>query len=187
MDIYLIRHTQTTAPAGLCYGQTDLGLAESFADDARLVQQKLPVLRADCRVFSSPLQRCLELAYLLSDTVTTDPRLLEINFGDWEGQRFDDINTTSLQHWSEHFVEQAPPNGECFTDLYLRIGSFWQELLQHPAEEVLVITHAGCIRALLAQILALPLANAFHFKVDLGSVHKLQQVSDYTYINYLNL
>jgi alpha-ribazole phosphatase len=51
---------------------------------------------------------------------------------------------------------------------------------------VFVVTHAGTIRALLAQVLALPLANAFQFRIALGSVHKLHYTPEYTYIDYLN-
>jgi alpha-ribazole phosphatase len=59
MDIYLIRHTRTAAEAGLCYGQTDMALAESFADDMQEVRAKLPAIASDCPIFSSPLTRCL--------------------------------------------------------------------------------------------------------------------------------
>ncbi len=186
MDIYLIRHTRTAAKPGLCYGQTDMALAQSFADDARELKQKLPELAPDCSVFSSPLTRCLQLAQTLSNSVTTDGRLLELNFGDWEGRRFDDIEPDVLKHWTEHFVQTAPPKGESFEDLYRRTGSFWQDLLATHTEQVLVVTHAGAIRALLARILTLPLANAFQLRINPGSLHKLQHQNDYTHIDYLN-
>ena len=86
MDIYLIRHTKTDTKKGLCYGQSDVPLADSFYDEALQLQQKLPELNGDCKVFSSPLSRCLRLANRFSDTVTTDERLLEMNFGNWENK-----------------------------------------------------------------------------------------------------
>ena len=64
--------------------------------------------------------------------------------------------------------------------------TFWQELLLTDAEQVVLVTHAGVIRALLAHVLQLPLANAFKFKVDMGSVHKLQHINDYTFVHFLN-
>lgn len=187
MDIYLIRHTRTAAEPGLCYGQSDIALADSFPEEAQALQQKLPALTDNCKVFSSPLSRCRQLAELISRNVTTDDRLLEIDFGAWEGLRFDAIEADVLQHWTDNFVHLPPPNGESFTDLCQRADSFWQDLLNHEAEQILVITHAGVIRALLAQLLKLPPANAFQFRVDVGSVHKLQHLNNYTYINYLNL
>jgi alpha-ribazole phosphatase len=186
MDVYLIRHTRTANAAGLCYGQTDVALADSFADDLHGLQQKLPEMSVNFTVYSSPLTRCAQLAESLSANVITDDRLLELNFGDWEGRRFDAIETESLKHWTEHFVETAPPNGESFTDLYRRIGGFWSDLLQAQSEKVLIVTHAGAIRALLAHVLTLPLANAFQLRIDPGSVHKLRRQNDYVYIDYLN-
>ncbi|MGR8981088.1 MAG: alpha-ribazole phosphatase [Gammaproteobacteria bacterium] len=186
MDIYLIRHTKTAAKPGLCYGQSDIELAESFLEEAAALRRKLPELSPDCAVYSSPLTRCFNLAGKLSNNIGTDERLLELNFGDWEGRRFDEIEPDVLRHWTEHFVDTPPPNGESFEDLYRRTGSFWLDLLNVPAERAIVVTHAGAIRALLARILSLPLANAFQLRIDHGSVHKLQHLTDYTMIDYLN-
>ncbi len=187
MDIYLIRHTQTATDPGLCYGQSDIALASSFADEMAAVHDKLPEFDEGCQVFSSPLIRCLQLAQTFSDSVTTDDRLQELNFGDWEGQRFDAIEPEVLQHWTDNFVTSAPPNGENFEDLYQRAGEFWQDLLDSKAKQVLVITHAGVIRALLARALNLPLANSFQLRIDSGSAHKLRLADDYLYVEYINL
>lgn len=186
MDIYLIRHTKTAAEPGLCYGQSDIELADTFTEEANAVQRKLPALRPDCTIYTSPLTRCLKLAGKLSQNPATDERLLELNFGDWEGRRFDDIEPELLRYWTEHFVEFPPPNGESFQDLYRRTGSFWQELLNFQAEQVVVVAHAGAIRALLARVLMLPLANAFQLSIDHGSLHRLLHRSGYTVIDYLN-
>jgi alpha-ribazole phosphatase len=187
MDIYLIRHTQTAADPGLCYGQSDIALADSFADEMAKLHDKLPEFGENCKVYSSPLTRCMQLAETFSDTVNTDLRLQELDFGDWEGQRFDDIDAHLLQQWMDDFVTVAPPNGENFEDLYQRADNFWQDLLAVNAEQVLVITHAGVIRALLARALNLPLANSFQLRIDPGSVHKLRLADDYLYIEYMNL
>ncbi len=187
MDIYLIRHTQTANAEGLCYGQCDIGLAISFPEEVEALHDKLPSFDEDCRVFSSPLTRCVQLAETFSESVIIDPRLQELNFGDWEGQRFDDIDPVALQYWTDNFSTATPPNGESFSDLYQRTGEFWQELLANPADQVVIVTHAGVIRALLARVLSLAPANAFQFRIDASSVHKLSCVDDYIYLEYLNL
>jgi alpha-ribazole phosphatase len=187
MEIYLIRHTQTAAVPGLCYGQSDMALADSFPDEMADLHQKLPEFEQDCVVFSSPLTRCLQLANTFSDQVVIDGRLQELNFGDWEGKRFDDIDADALQYWTDNFVSAAPPNGENFEDLYQRTGGFWQDLLATNAKQVLVISHAGVIRALLARALNLPLTNSFQLRIDSGSVNKLRLVDGYLYIEYINL
>jgi alpha-ribazole phosphatase len=187
MDIYLIRHTQTASAEGLCYGQSNIGLATSFPEEVEILHDKLPELDDDCRVFSSPLTRCITLAETFSDSVTTDARLQELHFGDWEEKRFDDIDPIALQHWADNFATAVPPNGESFGDLYQRTGEFWQELLATDAEQVVIVTHAGVIRALLARVLNLPLENAFQFRIDPASTHKLRSVDNYIYIEYVNL
>ena len=186
MDIYLIRHTKTVLEQGLCYGQSNVALADSFLEEAHQLQQKLPEFKQESLIFSSPLTRCVQLAERFSSTVTTDARLLELDFGDWEGLRFDAIDARALQQWTDNFVHAAPPNGESFIDLCRRAGFFWQDLLRREAEQALIITHAGVIRALFTHILMLPPANAFQFRVDVGSVHKFQYLDNYTYINYIN-
>ena len=184
MDIYLIRHTQTDTPKGLCYGQSDVKLAADFFDDARDILKKLPTHDV---LFSSPLSRCVRLANLISADVILDNRLLEVNFGDWENVPFADIESEKLHHWTQNFVTLAPPNGESFSELCQRVECFWHDVIQLESERIFIVTHAGVIRALLAVILQLPPANAFQFRVDCGSVHKLRHENNYTYIEFLNL
>ena len=186
MDIYLIRHTQTDTVKGLCYGRTDVALAPSFNVDVEQVKQKLSEPLFNCQVFSSPLTRCKLLAERLSSHHVMDDRLLELDFGAWENCRFEDLDGDAVQRWTESFVHSSPPSGESFSDLCSRAADFWQELITLPVKQAVVVTHAGVIRALLAHILQLPLANAFQFKVDPGSIHKLQHVSNFTHIHYLN-
>ena len=187
MDIYLIRHTQTATQKGLCYGQTDVDLAENYFVEFEKIRQKLPDIHENAQFFSSPLSRCQKLAEFLSTNVIYDNRLLEIDFGDWENQRFEDLPEETLRHWTENFVEIAPPNGESFHTLCERAEQFWQDIIQLQTAQIFIVTHAGMIRALLAQILQLPPQNAFQFRVDCGSVHKFQRVENYTHIHFLNL
>lgn len=187
MDIYLIRHTQAANNVGLCYGQTDVILADSYADEMAILHNKLPEFSDDCSVFSSPLTRCLQLAQTFSDNVVTDERLLELNFGDWEGLQFDVIDADVLKHWTDNVVTAKPPNGEGFEELYVRATTFWKELIASDVNQVLIFTHAGVIRALLAHALNLPLANSFQLRIDSGSVHKLRLLDNYLYVEYINL
>lgn len=183
MEIYLIRHTQTASQKGLCYGQTDVELADNFFDDAREILKKLP---ANPLVFSSPLSRCTRLAQLISNDAILDNRLLEMNFGDWENMPFAEIEAEKLQFWTENFVSFAPPKGESFSQLYLRVESFWHDLLALENEQVVIVTHAGVIRAILAKVLNLPLEKAFAFAVDFGRIHKLRYENNFTYIEFVN-
>ena len=187
MDIYLIRHTKTATEPGLCYGRTDVPLSDSFAEDVYTIKTKLPEVSNDTVIVASPLSRCTELAEVFGCPFQTDERLLEIDFGAWENRRFDQLNPAQVKYWADNFVTVSPPGGESFKGLCRRVADFWDELISiQNVRLVLLITHAGVIRALLAHILQIPPANAFKLQVEAGSVHKLQHLHDYTYIQYLN-
>jgi alpha-ribazole phosphatase len=188
MDIYLIRHTKTDTVSGLCYGQSDVPLAASFPEEAQFIREKLPELSKNCLVITSPLNRCSQLAQTFRNPIKTDVRLLEVDFGEWENRLFNEIDEALLSNWTENFVTVPPPKGESFNDLCGRAGRFWDELLLDHAnvEQILIVTHAGVIRALLTHILQLPPENAFKFSVDVGSIHKIKYINDYTYIQFIN-
>jgi alpha-ribazole phosphatase len=56
MKVYIIRHTSVDVPKGVCYGQTDVPLRETFQDEARQVADNIKDLKFD-KVFCSPLSR----------------------------------------------------------------------------------------------------------------------------------
>ena len=91
MEIYLVRHTTPAVEKGICYGQTDLDVTESFITEANIIKEVLPLNIK--HVYSSPLQRCSKLAaHLFPDTIIQLRNdLMEINCGLWEMQRWDDI------------------------------------------------------------------------------------------------
>ena len=97
-------------------------------------------------------------------------RLMELNFGDWELKRWTDIPQGVVSEWSDIHIRQAPPNGESYVELHARAKDFFVELTSKQHEHVLVFTHAGVIRALVAEISGMPLTAAADIEVDYGSV-----------------
>lgn len=189
MHLYLVRHTQPQVASGICYGQTDLAVANNFSAEAEKVKQKLAHLQS-AAVYSSPLQRCSVLANVFSHlgTAKLDARIMELNFGDWEMQKWDDIPNGVIEAWAEDHVLQAPPNGESFQSLSQRCVDFLKEVSTNTQHENIVIfTHAGAIRALLAHALGLPLHHAFRLHVDYGSVSILNVQGQYHTLTKLNV
>ena len=90
MQLHLIRHPRPAIEPGICYGQSDIGLAESAVEVATRLK---PLLPDAYTVHASPLLRARLLAEALG-TPTLDERLKEIHFGDWEGRSFESINNT---------------------------------------------------------------------------------------------
>jgi alpha-ribazole phosphatase len=77
--IYLIRHTTPAVARGICYGQTDLDVTETFSEEAAVIRQCLPGTIG--LVYSSPLKRCTLLAKELfpDRSVQLSPELMEIH------------------------------------------------------------------------------------------------------------
>lgn len=192
MDIYLIRHTKVKIDNSICYGQTDVALANSFVDEFKRIQTIMPA--DDFVIISSPLQRCLQLAENLNfgNPVITDKRIMELNFGDWEMQNWNDINQKFLQEWMNDYINMAPPGGESFQALFERCQDFWLDIISKTCQAVIVVTHLGVIRALLAYILEMPLKKSLSIQVNYGAINRLKYhfdaktSADWITIEYLN-
>src|SRR5699024_12842355 len=103
-------------------GQSDIGLADSFPEELKTLRSKLPEAYESFRIYSSPLRRCSRLAVELSEAeVMTDDRLMELDFGGWEGQEWDDISEEELSEWMQDFEEVECPGGESYRRLYDRV------------------------------------------------------------------
>jgi alpha-ribazole phosphatase len=177
MLIHLIRHTAVAAP-GICYGHSDVPLADTFATEAAVLKAKLlPVPAAGFRVFSSPAARCLALAAEFASAITTDERLREMNFGTWENRLWAELPPAETEPWMADYVTLAPPQGETFGAVQDRAAAFLAELATTPTEAdapLLVFSHGGTIRALVSSCLELPLRNAFQLRIDYASVTTLE-------------
>ena len=132
MDIYLIRHTTPAIEKGICYGQTDLDVTETFADEVLRTKAHIPAQAAT--VFSSPLQRCRKLAEALfpQHDISFHDHLMELDCGDWEMQPWDDIPKDEIDPWMKDFVHVAVPNGESYTQLHERVVQCFEQLQQQP-------------------------------------------------------
>lgn len=172
MAIYVIRHTTPLIGKGICYGQTDLSLAETFKTEFEMVARQLPGHME--KVYSSPLKRCRLLAQYLNAEFVIEPRLKEMNFGDWEMKRWDEIPQSELNVWMQDFVSQAPPHGESMQDLNDRVAVWWENIANSSDQSILVVTHAGVMRCLLAIVNQTSLQNAFEdYQINYGEIIQL--------------
>ncbi len=187
MKLTLIRHTSLQIEQGICYGQTDIDVAASFMQEAADTKEKLKDMQVDA-VFTSPLQRCAKLAHALAlAEIKHDERLKELHFGEWEMQAWDDIPRDVFDEWAQNYAELAPPNGETFSQLQQRGITFVNELLsEYPKCHIVVVTHGGMIRAMLAHVLNMQLKGLFRFNVDYGSITQLDFSGAVPKIEFVN-
>jgi alpha-ribazole phosphatase len=169
MIIHLIRHTTPEIKTGICYGQTDLALADSFENEADATLSKL-LDRYDA-VYTSPLQRCALLAAKIeSPSLINDDRLMEYNFGDWELMPWDDFKSEAAQNWMNNFVEQRAPNGDSMLSMQARVNEFWADLLASKHRHVAIVTHSGVLRLIHGHVLETPMTHLFRLQLSFGAI-----------------
>jgi broad specificity phosphatase PhoE len=94
-------------------------------------------------VYASDLSRAHETAMIVGEqlgrSVLIDPRLREVDVGDWSGRLQSELETEGLTAWSggETHDEMAARAVPAVVDLASR----------HPGKTVLIVTHGGVIRA----------------------------------------
>ncbi|MEN9686817.1 MAG: alpha-ribazole phosphatase [Bacteroidota bacterium] len=166
MEIYLIRHTTPNVAKGICYGQTDLGVTETFAEEASAISPYLP--KQGVAVYSSPLQRCKKLAEALfpDQTVSLHPELMELNCGQWEMQEWNAIPKPEIEPWLNDFIHTPVPGGESYWQMHERVIKQFEQISQ-KIEPTVIVAHGGVLRSIVAYITGTSLKEAF----DLFSFH----------------
>ncbi len=149
MSLWLARHARPLVEAGVCYGALDV--AADAADTLRAATALAVTLPTGACLLTSPLLRCEQLAQSLCGlrpdlTCQSEPRLVEMNFGCWEGQRWDAIPKAAFDRWMADFGGHAFGGVETVDALMQRVVSAWDEAAASPGDQVW-ITHAGVIRA----------------------------------------
>lgn len=147
MPLILLRHTRPLGGEGLCYGRSDLALAADFEAAATSLLADLPRVAV---VVSSPRTRCRRLAERIAAArrlgLRIDARIAEMDFGAWEGRRWDDLPRGEIDAWAEDFHGARPHGGESVAMLAERVGAALAETAA-DAVPVLWVTHLGVVRA----------------------------------------
>ena len=177
MEFFLVRHTAPAVAKGVCYGQTDVPLAETAERDIQIALAPLP--RVDL-IYSSPAQHCLRLARALAqrDTVpvTLAPELQELNFGDWEQLPWAQIPREHSDPWAEDTWNRAPPGGETEQALWTRVASWYRTASSSPAPRCAVVAHGGSLRVLRCLILQLPAEDRWSWSLSWGESARFEPV-----------
>lgn len=133
-------------------------------------------------VVTSPLRRCREFAERFCRKrdieLRVDARWREMDFGDWEGRRVEEVFAAHPEQAHSYYTEPdrfAPPAGEPASEVQTRVVEAFSHLLEaRQGEHVLVIQHGGTTRLLLAHILAMPLSKTMHIDVPHACMTRVQ-------------
>jgi len=146
MEVLLIRHTSVNVAPGTCYGQSDVPLAATFINEAEEAKQNLLLHGAIDKAYTSPLTRARHLAvYCGYADAEADNRLMEMNMGDWEMQRYDDISDPYIKEWYKDYLHLPTPHGESFMQQQTRVNSFLDDLSAMPFRRVAIFAHGGVL------------------------------------------
>ncbi|MCX2900729.1 alpha-ribazole phosphatase family protein [Pseudomonas mandelii] len=173
----LLRHGETELGGGL-RGSIDDALTETgWAQMRAAVAQQGPW----DRLISSPLQRCArfaeELGERLNVPVHHDKDLQELHFGVWEGQSAAALMETDAQDlgrfWADPYAF-TPPEGEPVADFSARVlGAVERLHAAYAGERVLLVSHGGVMRLLLARARGLPREQLLNVEVGHGALFAL--------------
>lgn len=176
--LYFLRHGQTTwnADSNRYAGVSDVPLTELGIQQARRGGELIRDLEFDA-VFCSGLSRALETAKLALDgrdvPIVQDPRLNEMNYGDWEGKNHAEILAEPDNHWQDWALDpdawRPGKNGELASELVARATAFLFDAMQ-PGRTVLAVAHHTTGRLLIAHMLEMPLANYRRLQLDNASL-----------------
>ncbi len=165
--IAFVRHGQTEINRdGRLQGRIDAPLSGLGMEHARA----LGVAFAGddvARVLSSPLQRAqstaAEIAKVAGCNVEVDERLVELDYGEWDGLGLRDLPAGAWERWRAD-VSFAPPGGESLVAVTTRVASFCDEYLAEPG--IVAVSHVSPIKA--AVCIALGVDESVTWRMQLG-------------------
>ena len=181
--VFLVRHGSTDHLGHVISGRMGgVALKAAGQAEARRVAARLRAERV-AALYTSPLQRARETAAPLADALgveaTVDERLLEIDFGDWNGKRFQELDGDPVwRAWNDARASTRAPNGETMGEVQVRLRDFLDEVsTRHPDGRVAAVSHADVIKAVLADVLGFSMDRHAAIEISPGSVSALAAVA----------
>jgi probable phosphoglycerate mutase len=164
----LLRHGETAwSAAGRIHGRTDVPLLPG-------ISVQVPKICADMRIVTSPLARCVETAALLgAPDAAREPRIIEMSWGDWEGESLVALRERlgeAMRENEARGLDFRPANGESPREVTLRVQS-WLRDLARDGTATLAVTHRGVIRAILAAAFGWDMRGKPPARLEWDAVH----------------
>lgn len=138
------------------------------------------------RVISSPMSRCREFAEEVADRLgiplEIDVDIREVGFGFWEGRAPDEVKRENRDEYERFYldpVNNRPEGAEALQDFYQRsVDSIDRILRKYTGEHILVVTHAGVMRAVAAWLMQAPVASMYRLRINYATVYRVVAESD---------
>jgi len=178
-QLYLIRHGEVEEKYHKVFGgcRIDMNLSPHGQRQAEALDAWLADTKLDA-VYASPMKRVQQTMAPLLARRSVEPIILqdlrEIDFGDWTGSRWDEVQKNfgvSAFDWLEIIETNGIANGEDIGELKSRVQECLLKIIHaHPHGKVAIFCHGGIIRVIIALLLEVPLAHLAHFNIEYGSI-----------------
>jgi len=154
MEVVLVRHGLTeNNKNGITNGQLDEPLAKEGEAQALELAERLKNKPIEV-IYSSPLKRAtftaMPIAEKLGKPINIDHRLIEVNFGKFEGMPNEEVKRTLGAEMRDLFnkyeYDLTPYGVESSIQVEKRVREFYDELKDQPYKMVLIVTHGGIMR-----------------------------------------
>lgn len=174
--VYFVRHGRHDRLGKvLCGRMPGVTLSEQGLADSRAMARRLAREPIDA-VYASPLERTVAsaepIAEALGRPLQISENLLEVDYGEWTGAGFADLDgRPEWRAWNERRASALPPRGESMAQVQMRVGRFVNEAVRlHPDQRVVAVSHGDVIKAALIAGLGLSLDEHHRIEVSPGSL-----------------
>ena len=189
----LVRHgAHDWLGRGIAGRMPGVSLNEEGRTQARQLIERLSQ-RAIAAIYSSPIERAQQTAAPLAQArglaVAIDDAFSEIDFGDWTGRTFAELEADHdrWRAWCERKSVTAAPGGEAFTAVQRRVLDGLERLRRrHPEEAVVVFSHGDIIKAAVAGVLGLSVDHIERFEIAPASVSVIEADHGRAQVKLLN-
>lgn len=190
---YLLRHGETQwNKEWRLQGQRDIELSERGIEQAYKAAERLKDLKVDY-AFSSDLKRAVKTGEIVTRSweleLKKEPLLREVNFGKWEGLRYDDFTPgeqEEFQSWLDDPDWEAPQGGSQ-RELQERIKKFLSQSLEGEEDKkIFVATHGGPIKTIISEALGMDLKNSSRLAASPASLSIVHYYGNKGYLVLFN-
>lgn len=176
----LLRHAPTTwNQERRLQGRADMPITDAARE--ALARRAVPPPCRDWRALSSPLARCMQTAAALHLDPAPEPRLVEMDWGDYQGHTVDQLRRSEGVRFRDNErrgLDFKPPRGESPREVQARLAPLLMEIAERGAP-TLAVTHRGVIRALYARAIGWDMTDDPPDRLDLyGALQVFRLAAD---------
>ena len=192
--IYLARHGETLWNNTMRFqGVTDIALSQTGIEQAKQFAKSMDNKNFDA-IYASDLQRAFQTADFVAKqkgmTVIQEPLLKEMSFGEWEGlssEQIEDKLPGAVAAFFENPEKFDPPGGENIFQMQERVcGAFYKICEKHKSNDILIVSHGGVIRGILADILQMKLSGIWRMRQNNTGLNIIEKYSTRYIVNTVN-